>query len=151
MKYSIPSQKNVFPIYVATMSVLFAFSVFAIVASIADNNPWYLVSLVVPFTMLWLTFLAGEKLIKTVEFYEDKIVFIPLVMRRKKETIFIKDVVRVRVLEELGLGYIQHTYEIDVQGMESHWIHPYRFKSTPESDKIVAEFFNGKVPFVFVS
>ena len=150
MKYRTPAQKGIFPVYIASMSFGFAFSVFIIVAAIIEH-PLYLVCLVVPFTMLWLTFLAGEKLIKTVEFYEDKIVFIPLIMHRKKETIYMKDIVHVRVVEELWPGQIQYTYEIDVQAMENHWIHPYRFKSTPESDKIVAELLNGKVPFIFVS
>ena len=102
--------------------------------------------------VLW----CGKKFVRIVEIYENKIVFIPFILRNKRKVIRIEDIKQIRHVDELSLSWKKgfvfiacKFYDIDLKGDDKVYsIHPYRIQGSPKIDKIVEEVFGENVPII---
>ncbi len=111
-----------------------------------------------PFIGLFLVFFAllmEEIAVRTIEFYDDKIVFVHRILRWKKETVPFTEIERIKVAEALAVygesfrtirkGIIHH-YVFDIKGRKKSFFDPYCMDGIPSNDKIVEEFLRGRIP-----
>ena len=157
MKYRGMAVRAHFLIYIAALSVFGAMGlIFSIWALLEELLTGFIIS-VIGFTGILLLVLGyGKLFVRIVEIHEDKLVFIPFILRGRKKEITLEEIKQIRVTEELFYKFKKglslqacRFYDFDRVGDEKIYsIPPFRIESTPEIDLLVKELFEGRVPVV---
>ena len=157
MKYRKIAVKAPFVIYVVALSFFgaawLAFSVWALFEKMLLG---FLLSVMGIGGIILFVLWYGKLMVRIVEIYGDKIVFIPIICRKKRKEIAFEEIKQIRVTEELAFAckkglsiQICCFYDFDLLGDEKIYsVHPFRIESTPETDKLVEELFRDRVPFI---
>lgn len=159
MKYRGAGIKAYFILYIFILSGSCLFTLGFFVLCLLAKEPVAFAILfggIAPYVLF--VFWLGKKTVKIVEVYEDKIVFIPFILRNKRKEIYMEEIKQICLVQELSmvlkrglsLGVCKF-YDFELKGDDKVYsIPPYRLESTPETDKIIEEYFLPHIPSVEV-
>ena len=157
MKYRGMGVKANFIVYLVGLLFMGGFTVATLVYFIISKIYVLFIPLVgmgmIDLFILWV----GKRIVRIVEIYDDKIVFIPFILRHKRKELHIGEIEQIRVIEALAYGMQNKKM---VQGIFKHYGFEFKendkivsslaywLQSTPEIDKIIEDVFKPYVPIV---
>ena len=158
MKYRGMGVTANFIVYLVGLLLFGGMTVFALACSIFTKTYIVLPILLVGYGMFDLFILwVGKRIVRIVEIYDDKIVFIPFILRHKRKELHIGEIEQIRVIEALAYGMKNKKM---VKGIFKHYGFEFKendkvvsslaywLQSTPEIDKIIEDVFKPYVPII---
>ena len=150
MKYRGMGVKATFIGYLIGLLLFGGMTVFALVCSVLAKTYSILPFLLAGCGMFDLLFLwVGKSKVRIVEIYDDKIVFIPFILRRKRKELYIGEIEQIRVIEVLTVCGVFNHYAFEfkendkIVSLPAYWL-----QSSPKIDKIIEGVFRPYVPIV---